>query len=50
MEKDSEVVPDHDHLAMSAMTEDGEGLGEVHRDCWAVFGLDDLEFSFSFTF
>lgn len=31
MEKDSEVVSDHDHLAVSAMTEDGEGHGEVHK-------------------
>lgn len=46
----SEVVSDHDHLAVSAMTEDGEGHGEVLRDCWVIFGLDDLELSFSFTF
>lgn len=31
MEKDSEVVSDRDHLAISAMTEDGEGCGEVHK-------------------
>lgn len=31
MEKSSEVVSDHDHLAMSAMTEDGEGHGKVHK-------------------
>lgn len=31
MEKDSEVVSDHAHLAMSAMTEDGQGHWEVHK-------------------
>lgn len=31
MERSSEVVSAHDHLAMSAMTEDGEGHGKVHE-------------------
>lgn len=31
MEQGSEAVSDHGHLAVSAMTEDGEAHGEVHK-------------------